>query len=167
MPSISHHPPFSHPLLYPPIPSPPSPACPTCHPSLPPSLLPPFLFFYPSSLHLFTPLFPHHHPQLSFTLSVHPSPIPPTSIKYPCAGAASGGDWWGLGKGDAARMAASAPSQSTMVTATRQTIRTTARCASRAGRSSCATPARGPTTWSAWTPSWRRPPRASGAVLTV
>ncbi|XP_036203727.1 chromodomain-helicase-DNA-binding protein 5 isoform X3 [Myotis myotis] len=54
-----------------------------------------------------------------------------------------------------------------MVTATRQTTRTTARCASRAARSSCATPARGPTTWSAWTPSWRRPPRASGAVRTV
>ncbi|XP_036083865.1 chromodomain-helicase-DNA-binding protein 5 isoform X3 [Rousettus aegyptiacus] len=53
------------------------------------------------------------------------------------------------------------------VTAMRRTTRTTARCASRAGRSSCVTPARGPTTLSAWTQSWRRLPRASGAVPTV
>ncbi|XP_017398198.1 chromodomain-helicase-DNA-binding protein 5 isoform X4 [Cebus imitator] len=54
-----------------------------------------------------------------------------------------------------------------MVTAMRRTTRITVRCASRVGRSSCATPAHGPTISCAWTQSWRRLPRGNGAAPTV
>lgn len=50
---------------------------------------------------------------------------------------------------------------------TRRTIRTIARCVSRVERSSCATLVLELTTWSAWSPSWTRPPRASGAARTA
>lgn len=52
-------------------------------------------------------------------------------------------------------------------TAMRRIIRTTARCASRAERSSCATLVLELTTSSAWSPSWTKPPRASGAARTA
>lgn len=52
-------------------------------------------------------------------------------------------------------------------TATRLIIRTTARCVSRAERSSCATLVLELTTSSALSPSWTRPPRASGAARTA
>lgn len=51
--------------------------------------------------------------------------------------------------------------------ATRRIIRTTARCVSRVERSSCATPVLELTTSSALSPSWTRPPRASGAARTA
>ena len=57
--------------------------------------------------------------------------------------------------------------QRKMATVTRRTTRTTVRFASRAERSSCVTPVPERTTWCVWTLSWRRPPRANGAVHTV
>lgn len=51
--------------------------------------------------------------------------------------------------------------------AMRRTIRTTARCVSRVGRSSCVTPAPELTTSSASSLSWTRPQRASGAARTA
>lgn len=53
------------------------------------------------------------------------------------------------------------------VMAMRRTIRTTARCVSRVGRSSCVTPAPELTTSSASSLSWTRPQRASGAARTA
>lgn len=52
-------------------------------------------------------------------------------------------------------------------TAMRRTTRITARCASKAARSSCATPVPELITWCVWTPTWRKHPRASGAARTV
>lgn len=54
-----------------------------------------------------------------------------------------------------------------MATVMRQTIRTTARCASREERSFCVTPVPELITWSVWTLTWRRHLRASGAAHTV
>lgn len=53
------------------------------------------------------------------------------------------------------------------VTAMRRTTRITARCASKAARSSCVTPVPELITWCVWTPTWRKHPRASGAAHTV
>lgn len=52
-------------------------------------------------------------------------------------------------------------------TATRRTIRTTARCVSREVRSFCVTPAPGPITSCVSSLSWRRPLRVDGVVLTA
>lgn len=127
---------------------------------LPPSL-PSFLLsiFHPS-LHLFT------LSVLLLTLSVHP----PSNI-YRAPSMRQGSLGWRLAvhwewEQGPPRLPLPPPQLMTVM-AMRRTTRTTVRCASRVGRSSCATPARGPTTSSAWTQSWRKLPRASGAVPTV
>ena len=135
----------------------------TCLPAYPP-------VFFPASSHPPTPspLHPFTPSAILFTLSF--CPLPYSSSIYEGStlpvqpGVETGG---ALGVGTRPPRWSLPSPQLMMVMATRQTTRTTVRCASRAGRSFCATPARGPTTSSAWTQSWRKLRRASGAVPTV
>lgn len=131
LPNLLHMHLFSHPPIRPSPSVTPLGLVPTHAPSL-----------YPSSAHLSTPFF-HvctlrlsvHHPFIQHLLNTYGVPVQ-SGVEIGRA----------LGVGTRPSTTASAPPQLTMVMAMRRTTRTTARCASRAGRSSCATPARGPTT---------------------